>query len=94
MESWQIMSLLEMLIISGSVLGGLGILTYAWVKRRPHMGKSELAGLTDSVNTLRESVEGMREEIGEVSERLEFTERVLTRIAETGSPRDQRLPKP
>jgi hypothetical protein len=93
MESWQIMNLLEMLIVAGSVLGGLGIIAYAWVRRRPTLGKSELAGLTESVNTLRESVDGMREELGDVSDRLDFTERVLTRIADAGKPADQRLPK-
>ncbi|UCG85685.1 MAG: hypothetical protein JSW71_17415 [Gemmatimonadota bacterium] len=93
MESWQIMSLLEMVIIAGSVLGGLGIITYAWVKRRPSLGKGELAGLTQSINTLRDSVDGMREELGDVSDRLDFTERVLTRLADTAKAGDQRLPK-
>ncbi|KPJ90455.1 MAG: hypothetical protein AMS18_10870 [Gemmatimonas sp. SG8_17] len=93
MESWQIMNLLEMVIIAGSVLGGLGMITYAWVKRRPQLGKGELSGLTESINTLRESVDGMREELGDVSDRLDFTERVLTRIADTAKTRDQRLPK-
>lgn len=93
MESWQIMNLLEQLIIAGSVLGGLGMITYAWVKRRPAGGKGEMGRLTDSINSLRESVEGMREELSDVSDRLDFTERVLSRVADTAKPADRRLPE-
>jgi hypothetical protein len=93
MESWQIMNLLEQLIIAGSVLGALGMITYAWVKRRPAAGKGELTRLTESINSLRESVDGMREELGDVSDRLDFTERVLARVADTAKPADRRLPE-
>ena len=91
MESWQIMSLLETLIISGSVLGALGIITWGFVKKRTSLGKGGMTGLADSVNALRESVEGMRDELGDMSDRLEFTERVLTRVADGQKAGDKRL---
>ena len=90
MESWQIMNLLEMVIIAGSVLGGLGMLTWAWSKRRPTLGKGELASLTESVETLRESVDGMRADLVDVSDRIEFAERVLSRVADGGTAADSR----
>ena len=92
MESWQIMSLLETLIIAGSVLGALGMLTYAWVKRRPSLGKGDLAGLTESVETLRESVDGMRADLVDVSDWLDFTERVLSRVADGAAADGRQLP--
>ena len=92
MESWQIMNLLEMVIIAGSVLGGLGMLTWAWSKRRPTLGKGELANLTASVETLRESVEGMRADLVDVSDRLDFAERVLSRVADGAAADGRQLP--
>jgi hypothetical protein len=82
MEGWQVAQLLEMLIVSGAVVGSLGIVAWAWVKRRPHGSGGDIIRLTDSVETLRESVEGMRAELGDVSDRLDFTERMLARVAE------------
>ena len=92
MESWQIMNLLEMVIIAGSVLGALGMLTWAWSKRRPTLGKGELASLTASVETLRESVEGMRADLVDVSDRLDFAERVLSRVADGAAADGRQLP--
>ena len=82
MEGWQIASLLQTLIVAGSVVSALGIVTWGLVKRRGSVGKGDVSSLTQSVNSLRESVEGMRDELGDLSDRLEFTERVLTRVAE------------
>ncbi len=85
MESYQIQSLLEMLIVSGSVLGGLAIVALTWIKTRGHIGaRRDIARLTESVDGLRDSIEGMRAELGDVSDRLEFAERMLTRISDVG----------
>ena len=92
MESWQIMSLIEMVIIAGSVLGGLGMVTYAWVKRRPSLGKGDVTRLTESVETLRESVDGMRADLVDVSDRLDFAERVLSRVADGAAADGRQLP--
>lgn len=82
MESYQIAEVLMGLITAGGVLGGLGIVAWAWVKRRPQISAKEVAKLTESIEGLRESVEGMRDEVGEVFDRLDFNERVLSQIAD------------
>jgi hypothetical protein len=92
MEAWQIAQLLEMLIVSGAVVGSLGIIAWAWVKRRPHSASGDIGRLTDSVENLRESVEAMRVELGDVSDRLDFTERMLARVAESPQGAHKELP--
>jgi len=92
MEAWQIAQLLEMLIVSGAVVSSLGILAWAWVKRRPHSSSGDIGRLTDSVETLRESVEAMRAELGDVSDRLDFTERMLARVVENPQGANKELP--
>lgn len=93
MESYQIQSLLEMLIISVSTVSALWIVARAWIGRRGRVGAPDLARLTESVDRLRETVEGMRVEVGDVGERLEFTERVLAQLADRASDRPP-LPGP
>jgi hypothetical protein len=93
MESYQIQNVIEMLIISISSLSALWIVTRAWIGRRGRIGAPDLARLTESVDRLRETVEGMRVEVGDVGERLEFTERVLAQLADRGSGRPP-LPPP
>ncbi len=94
MESYDIRSILETLITAGSVLGGLGIAAWAWVRGRSRIGNKDIARLADSVEALRDSVEGMRVELGEVSDRIEFTERMLAQVAEGGRAGGPALPKP
>ena len=93
MESYQIAEVLMALITAGGVLGGLGIAAWAWVKRRPQVSTSELARLVESVERLRESVDGMRDESGEIFDRLDFNERVLTQIADSLRAGQGELPK-
>ena len=92
MESYQIAEVLLALITAGGILGGLGIISWAWVKRRPQIGPSEVARITESVEGLRESVDGMREEIGEVFDRLDFNERILSQIADGARVGQKELP--
>jgi len=87
MESYQIQNVVEMLIISVSSITALWIVTRAWIGRRGRIGGADVTRLTESVERLRESVEGMRMELGDVGERLEFTERVLAQLADRGSGR-------
>lgn len=84
MESYDIRSILETLIIAGSVLGSLGIASWAWVRSRVRIGAKDVGRITDAMDSLRDSVDGMRAELGEVSDRLDFTERMLARVAEGG----------
>ncbi len=87
MESYQIQSILEMAIISVSTITALWILTRAWIGRRSRLGGADVGRLAESVDRLRESVEGMRVELGDVGERLEFTERMLAQLADRGTDR-------
>jgi hypothetical protein len=82
MEPYQIQSVLESLIITAGVIGGLLIVSRTWVKTRLSKGGADVIQLAESVDRLRDSVEGMREELGDVADRLEFTERVLAKVAE------------
>jgi hypothetical protein len=93
MESYQIAEVLLALITAGGVLGGLGIISWAWVKRRPQIGSSELARITESIDGLRESVDGMRDEIGEVFDRLDFNERILSQLADGARVGQKELPR-
>lgn len=79
---YQVKEVLEMLIITVGSLGALWMISRVFVARRLHGGSRDLKQLTDSVDKLRETVEGMRDELGEVTERLDFNERVLARMAE------------
>jgi len=90
MESYQIAQVLMALITAGGVLGGLGIVSWALVKRRPQIGSSEVAKLTESIERMRESVDGMRDEMGEVFDRLDFSERILSQVADEvrGGPKE------
>jgi hypothetical protein len=81
MEPYQIQSVLESLIITAGVIGGLLIVSRTWVKTRLSKGGADVIQLAESVDRLRDSVEGMREELGDVADRLEFTERVLAKVA-------------
>jgi hypothetical protein len=92
MESYQIAEVLMALITAGGVLGGLAIMSWAWVKRRPQVGSSEVAKITESIEGLRESVDGMRDELGEVFDRLDFNERILSQLADGARVGQKELP--
>ena len=82
MESWQIAGILQMLIGAIGGLGALGIISFTIIKRRPKISNADLAKLQESVDGVRDSVEGLRDEMGEVFDRLDFNERILSRIAD------------
>jgi hypothetical protein len=82
MEPYQIRAVLETLIVTMGVIGALLIVSKAWVKTRLSKGGGDDTQLTESVDQLRESVEGLREELGDVADRMDFTERVLAKVAE------------
>jgi hypothetical protein len=82
MEPYQIRDLAEMVIISGTFLASLFMITRVFISRRARIGREDLKQLVESVNGLRESVDGMRLDVGDITERLDFTERVLARMAD------------
>lgn len=89
MEGYQIQSLLELLIVTTGTLTGLWIVVRVWTQRRSRAGGADITRMSESIDKMRESVEQMRDELVDVGERLEFTERVLARLAEGGTPRQQ-----
>ena len=92
MEPYQVQSIVESLIIAGAFVSALGILSWTWVKTRAaKYGGVETAKLAESVGLLHDRVDSLQEELGYAHERLDFAERVLTRIADDGAPRE--LPK-
>lgn len=92
MESYDIRSILETLIIAGSVLGSMGIVAWAWVRGRTRIGTKDVARLSDAMEAMRDSVEGMRSELGDVSDRLDFAERMLAQVADGGRTERPELP--
>ncbi len=90
MESYQIQSLLEMLIVSAASIASLWIVSRAWINRRQVKGSDPK--LIDAIEKMHQGIEGMRDELADVADRLEFTERVLGRLAE-GNQDKQQLPR-
>ena len=94
MEPYQIQAILEMLIPATAVVMGLGILSWTWVKTRTaKYGSAEVAKIAEAVKQLQDRVDGMQEELGYVHERLDFTERVLTRVADEQGAGPRELPR-
>jgi len=89
MEGYQIQSLLEMLIVTFGSVAGLWIVTRAILAWRGKLAPADLGRLTESITHLRDSVDGMREELGDVTERLDFNERVLSRMADEAKARKE-----
>lgn len=84
MDPFQVGALAEVLttlIIAGSVLAGFGLFLHHRRKGVSGSPPEQLAELTRAVDTLRMSVEGMRQDLTEVNERLDFTERLLAQQA-------------
>jgi len=81
MEGYQIQNILEMLIMSGATISVVWIAARVFIHRKRVSGTAD-PKLIEAVDRLRESVDGMRDDLADVSERLDFTERVLGQIAE------------
>ena len=93
MEPYQIENILEMLIMAGATITGLWILTRALIHWRGRARPADLQRIAEAVEGLRDSVEATRLEVADMSERLEFTERVLAQVAGDNNPQRPRLPQ-
>ena len=89
MEPYQIENVLELLITAAAGLTALWMITRLWISRRGQVGSGDLKKVVEAIQNLRDSVDSMRLEVGDVSERLEFTERMLAQLAN-----DDRAPRP
>lgn len=92
MEGYQIQTILEILVYSGTFLASLWMITRVFIARRARLSAEDLKQLVDAIDHLRESVDGMRVDMGDVTERLDFTERVLARMAEEKKVDQRQLP--
>ena len=71
------------------IVGGLYLSSRVWGGRRLRdADRGELQGVSDQLQSLKHSVDGLRGEMGEIQERLDFAERLLTRGSETAEPQD------
>ncbi|MCZ6759939.1 MAG: hypothetical protein O7D29_06150 [Gemmatimonadetes bacterium] len=76
-------AVIEIIIVLGIACMGYAGFS-AWVRHRPQqlrgeVSREDFAELLESVEGLREQVELMREEHSELFERVEFTERLLSK---------------
>jgi len=89
MSPFEVAALQEVLvslIVAGTVIiGGVLFLKYR-AQRAAALSESQVSRLVESTEALVGSVEDMRQELSEVHDRLEFTERLLARVVEQGGP--------
>lgn len=82
MESYQIQNLLEMLIVTGGSLVALWMVSRAWIQRRGTLGKGEVERIHVTLDQVKEGLARLHDEMVEITERLEFAERLLSRAVE------------
>jgi hypothetical protein len=59
---------------------------WPWSRARPRIGSEDVAQLTEAVEELHARLEGVQEDLVSMHERLERTERLLARPAESKQP--------
>ncbi len=82
----MIFPLLALLIMLGGALGITWMITQSRARTTLPGGDDETRQLRDAVQDLQLDMEAVRNELAEVYERLDFTERLLTRGAGTPTP--------
>jgi hypothetical protein len=92
MEPYQIENVLELLITAAAGLTGLWIITRVWITRRSQVGSGDLRKVVEAIQNLRDSVDSVRLEVGDVAERLEFTERILAQLTDDNRGSRPRIP--
>jgi hypothetical protein len=90
---YYVANLLEILIYAVSGLTGLWIVSRVVIARRRRVSEADLHQLTEALDGLRDAIDAMRLDMGDIAERLEFTERVLGQIADDRGTPAPRIPK-
>lgn len=90
---YYVANLLEILIYAVSGLTGLWIVSRIFVVRRQRLPDADLHKVREALDGLRDAVDAMRLDMGDIAERLEFTERVLGQIADDRGTSPPRIPK-
>jgi len=67
---------------AGTFLITVILVTRAWTKRATALSSREASQLLEGVDGLTNAIDDLRADVSEISDRLEFTERLLTRVAE------------
>ena len=92
MENYQIdnlIGIIQTLLFMVTGFGGVALVLRAWFKGRGKIADSQAKHLLESVESLHEAVDDLREQqgsmhqlnarVGEISDRVEFAERMLSK---------------
>ncbi len=79
-------------IVAGTFLVTAVLVLRAWTKRGTVIRERDAALIIEGMDTLTHSIEDLRHEVSEINDRIEFTERLLTRVAESTQAGERRLP--
>lgn len=80
-------------IVAGTFLITAVLVLRVWMKRGAAIREGDAAQIIEGIDTLTHSIEELRHEVSEINDRIEFTERLLTRVAEGGGQAgERRLP--
>ncbi len=79
-------------IVAGTFLVTAVLVLRAWTKRGTVIHERDAALIIEGMDTLTHSIEDLRHEVSEINDRIEFTERLLTRVAESTQAGERRLP--
>ena len=79
-------------IVAGTFLVTAVLVLRAWTKRGTVIRERDAALIIEGMDTLTHGIEDLRHEVSEINDRIEFTERLLTRVAESTQAGERRLP--
>ena len=77
--------LVSLIVASTVIVGGILFLKFR-AQRAASLSEGQMNRLLESTEALVGSVEDMRQEITEMHDRLEFTERLLAKVVEKSDP--------
>jgi len=77
------------IVVSFTILIGLGLGLRAWTKRAAALRAGDAARLLEGVETMQRTLEDMRQDVADMNDRLDFTERLLTQVVDQSG---RRLP--
>ncbi len=75
--------LVAMAAVAGAAVCAVWMVVRGHARSERHSGRAEIEQLTDAITELRAELDTVRNELADVHERLDFTERVLTRSSGT-----------
>lgn len=81
--------ILTTVVASITILVGLGLGLRAWTKRAAALHAGQASRLLEGVEAMQRTLEDMRQDMAEVHDRLDFTERLLTQVVDQS---ERRLP--